>query len=238
MPGGVDPEAFHYSRCDVSDWEAVSRAARTVGKSWACADALITCAGIQGEIGRAVEADPVRWSATIKGNLDATYYSIRAFYPLLRRSASRAKIVCFSGGGASKSRPHFSAYAAAKTAIVRLVETVAEEEKDQQVDINALAPGSINTRLTDEVIALGPIIVGRVEYDLAVKQKAGGGASLEKAIAAVEWLVSPESDGISGRLLSAPWDPLSSLAGHKAKLSSGDVYKLRRITPEDRGLEW
>jgi NAD(P)-dependent dehydrogenase (short-subunit alcohol dehydrogenase family) len=238
MPDGIDPEAFQSSQCDVSNWDAVSRAAQIVGKSWPCADALITCAGIHGELGRAVEADPLRWSATIRGNLDATYYSIRAFYPLLKRSAARAKIVCFSGGGASKSRPNFSAYAAAKTAVVRLVETVAEEEKDQQVDINALAPGSISTRLTDEIIALGPVIVGREEYELAVKQKAGGGGSLEKAVAAVEWLVSPESDGISGHLLSAPWDPLSALAEHKAELSSGDIYKLRRITPEDRGIKW
>jgi NAD(P)-dependent dehydrogenase (short-subunit alcohol dehydrogenase family) len=230
--------SFNAIMCDVSDWAALLGASGNIGKSWSHADGLITCAGIQGAMGRAVEADPLLWSATIRGNLDATYYSIRAFYPLLLKSPARAKIICFSGGGASKSRPNFSAYAAAKTAIVRLVETIAEEEKDRPVDINALAPGGINTRLTDEVIALGPLVVGKEEHDVAVKQKEGGGASLDKAIGAVEWLLSPGSDGISGRLLSAPWDPLSDLAGHRTKLSTGDIYKLRRITPEDRGLKW
>lgn len=231
-------DSFQASRCDVSDWAALSKAADEIGKSWIHADGLVACAGIQGAVGRAIEADPLLWSATVRGNLDATYYSIRALYPLLTKSPTRAKIICFSGGGASKSRPNFSAYAAAKTAIVRLVETIAEEERDHPVDINALAPGGINTRLTDEVIALGPLVVGNDEYETAVRQKAGGGASLDKAIGVVEWLLSPKSDGISGRLLSAPWDPVSELAGHKAKLSSGDIYKLRRITPEDRGLKW
>jgi 3-oxoacyl-[acyl-carrier protein] reductase len=216
----------------------ISRAAEQVAASSDHLDALITCAGVQGEMGRAVQADPQRWSDTVRKNLDGTYFAIRAFYPLLRRAQGRAKIVCFSGGGATKARPNFSAYAAAKTAVVTLVETLAEEEKKAPLDINALAPGAINTRLTDEVIALGPSVVGTAEYEAAVKQKAEGGASIDQAIDAVEWMISPESDGISGRILSAPWDPIAGLKGHLPALSSGDIYTLRRITPEDRGQKW
>jgi len=220
--------------CDVSDWTAVADAARVVGATTASLDGLVTCAGIQGELGPALTADPVKWSATVRTNLDGTYYAIRAFAPLLQRSR-RGKVVCLSGGGATKARANFSAYGAAKTAVVRLVENIAEETRGQPFDINAIAPGAINTRLTDEIIRLGPAVVGQAEHEAAVKQKAAGGASLDRALDLIEYLLSVRSDGISGRLLAAPWDPWPTLAAHAGALAKSDIYQLRRILPEDRG---
>jgi NAD(P)-dependent dehydrogenase (short-subunit alcohol dehydrogenase family) len=233
-------EHFRAARCDVARWSEVERTAAAVAAAWPHLDALITCAGVQGEIGRTLEADPARWSETVRANLDGTFHALRAFAPLLARvpAGRRAKVVCFSGGGATKPRAQFSAYGVAKTGIVRLVETIAEEERDRPLDINALAPGAINTRLTDEVLALGPERVGAAEYAAAQKQKATGGGSLEKALACVEWLLSPASDGITGRLISAPWDPWPTLDAHRADLATSDIFTLRRITPEDRGQKW
>jgi 3-oxoacyl-[acyl-carrier protein] reductase len=232
------PERFLASRCDVGQWPDVERAAGEVSRTWTQVDALITCAGVQGEIGRTVAADPRRWSDTVRANLDGTFYAIRAFDALLSRTPRRAKIVCFSGGGATKSRARFSAYGVAKTGVVRLVETIAEEERGRALDINSVAPGAINTRLTDEVLALGPGVVGESEFAAAQKQKATGGASLDKALGLVEWLISPASDGISGRLLSAPWDPWPTLDTHASELAASDIYTLRRIVPEERGKKW
>ncbi len=229
------PGAFRFSRCDVADPAAVARAAAEVAAAWPHADALVCAAGLQGEIGRTLAADPVRWSATVRANLDGTFYSLRAFDPLLARVTAprRAKVVCFSGGGATKPRLNFSAYGVAKTGVVRLVETIAEEERGRPYDINALAPGAINTRLTDEVLALGPAVVGPAEFAAAQKQKAAGDAGLARALDCVEWLLSPASDGISGRLIAAPWDPWPTLA--PADLAGTDIFTLRRILPEERG---
>jgi NAD(P)-dependent dehydrogenase (short-subunit alcohol dehydrogenase family) len=229
---------FHFSRADVSLWSEIERAAADVAGQWPHVDGLVAAAGLQGEVGRAVTADPIRWSATVRANLDSTFFAIRAFIELLTRAPRRAKIICFSGGGATKPRTRFSAYGVAKTGVVRLVETIADEERDRPLDINAIAPGAINTRLTDEVLALGPAIVGEAEFAAAQKQKTTGGASLEKALGLVEWLLSPSSDGISGRLLAAPWDPWATLDQHAAELAPSDVFTLRRIVPEDRGLKW
>ena len=244
---------FHHTRCDVSDYSAVAAAASAYAAAWPQLDAVICAAGLQGEIAPALTADPLKWSATIRANLDGTYFALRAFAPLLLNRpafSSRAKIVCFSGGGATKARVNFSAYGVAKTALVRLVETIAEENRDQPLDINALAPGAINTRLTDEVLALGPSVVGAAEYAAAQKQKAAAlvpksataGASadpaLTRALDCIEWLLSPASDGITGRLLSAPWDPWPTLGDHRAALAASDVYMLRRIVPDDRGQKW
>jgi len=231
------PAAFRATRCDVSDWDQVARAAREVQAAWPQADGLVTCAGLQGAVGPAVAVDPQQWSTTVRANLDGTYYAIRAFHELLRHAPRRAKIVCFSGGGATKPRPNFSAYGVAKTGVVRLVETVAEELRGQPLDINAVAPGAINTRLTDEVLRLGPDVAGPAEYEAARRQKETGGNSLEKAIGLVAWLLSPASDGISGRLLAAQWDPWATLDRHAKTLAGSEVYTLRRIVPEDRDLK-
>ena len=245
--------AFRHTRCDVSDYSAVAVAASAYAAAWPQLDAVICAAGLQGEIAPALTADPLKWSTTVRANLDGTYFALRAFAPLLlNRPAfpSRAKIVCFSGGGATKARVNFSAYGVAKTALVRLVETIADENRDQPLDINALAPGAINTRLTDEVLALGPSVVGTAEYAAAQKQKAAAlvltsatadasaDPALTRALDCVEWLLSPASDGITGRLLSAPWDPWPTLGAHRAALAASDIYTLRRIVPDDRGQKW
>lgn len=229
---------FRATRCDVAAWPQIEAAAREIGQEWPEIDGLVTCAGVQGEVGRALGADPIKWSDTVRTTLDGTYFALRAFAPTLERAPRRAKVVCFSGGGATKPRPNFSAYGAAKTGVVRLVETIAEEERGRPFDINAVAPGAINTRLTDEVIALGPAKAGEAEYRSAVKQKAAGDAGMDRALDLVEWLLSPAADGVSGRLLSAPWDPWPRLDRHAIDLSGTDVYTLRRIVPEDRGRKW
>lgn len=227
-------------RCDISDWAQVAAVAAELAATCPQVDALVTAAGVQGEIGRTLDADPGRWSATVRANLDGTFHAVRAFGPLLLRGPAgrRAKVVCFSGGGATKPRVNFSAYGVAKTGVVRLVETIAEEERDRPFDINAIAPGAINTRLTDEVIALGPEKAGAAEFAAARKQKATGGGSLDRALDCVEWLISPASDGISGRLIAAPWDPWPTLDTRRAELAGSDIFTLRRIVPEERGRQW
>ena len=222
---------FRASRCDVSNWPQVAYAATEITAAWPHVDSVITCAGLQGEIGRALNADPANWSATVRVNLDGTFFALRALEPLLAKAPRRAKAICFSGGGATKPRPNFSAYGVAKTGVVRLVETIAEEERGRPLDINAIAPGAINTRLTGEILALGPQVVGEAEYASAQKQQASGGAPVAKVFGLVDWLLSPASDGLSGRLLSAQWDDWSALTAQRETLASSDLYTLRRITP-------
>ena len=223
-------------RCDVTDWEQVEAAVRQVSAVWPHVDALITCAAIQGEVGRTLTSNPDNWRTTMRANIEGTFNVIRAFAPSLARAPRRAKIVCFSGGGASKARPNFSAYGIAKTGIVRLVETIAKEEESHLLDINAVAPGAIHTRMTEEVVQLGPEVVGEAEYASATKLKRDADIAMPRALDLVEWLLSPTSDGLSGRLISAVWDAIPDLEKQMSDLVDGDIYTLRRILPQDRSL--
>ncbi len=233
----LHPGSFRASRCDVAEWSQVERVAGEVSGTWPHVDGLVICSALHGEVGPAMTLDPVRWSATMRANLDGTFYALRAFHALLARAPRRAKVVGFAGGGGTKARPNFSGYAAAKTAVIRLFETVAAELRGQPIDLNVVSPGVINTRLTAEVLTLGPGLAGEADYQTVLKQKDDDSAQMAKALGLVEWLLSPASDGISGRLLAAPWDPWPTLGRHAAALAPTDVYQLRRIVPEERGLK-
>jgi NAD(P)-dependent dehydrogenase (short-subunit alcohol dehydrogenase family) len=118
------------------------------------------------------------------------------------------------------------------------VETVAAEVAPHRIDVNAIAPGALNTRMLDEVLAAGPGVVGADFYRKSLQQKERGGAPLEKGAALAVFLASPASDGITGRLLSAVWDPWAGLPARRAELAGSDIYTLRRIVPGDRGKDW
>ena len=118
---------------------------------------------------------------------------------------------------------------------MRFTETLAEELADARVDVNAIAPGALNTRLLDEVLAAGPERTGQAFFERSLKQRDEGGAPLEKGAALAVFLASAASDGISGRLLSAVWDDWAGLPAKREALASSDVYTLRRIVPKDRG---
>ncbi len=225
-------------RGDVSSWSDMESAANQVAQKWKSVDGLICCAGIQEPIGPAMEIEPAAWRHALAVNLDGTFFSIRAFYPLLQKSARRAKVICFSGGGSTSPRPNFAAYGVSKTGVVRLVETLATEWQGQALDINAVAPGAIFTQMTEQVLASGAAVAGTKEFEQASKLPRDNAAILQKVLGLVEFLLSEKSDGISGRLLSAPWDPWPTLDKHREELATSDIYTLRRIVPEDRGKKW
>jgi NAD(P)-dependent dehydrogenase (short-subunit alcohol dehydrogenase family) len=198
---------------------------------------LVNNAGIYGPMGPLEDVDWNAWVQAIEVNLFGTALMCRAFIPHLR-SQKYGKIVNLSGGGATAPLPGISAYAAAKAAVVRLTETLAHELRDVHVDVNAIAPGALNTRLLDEVLAAGPDKVGKDFYERSLKQRDAGGAPLDKGAALATFLAAPDSDGISGRLFSALWDDWPRLAQKRDALAKSDIYTLRRITPEDRGQKW
>ena len=203
-------------------------------------DILVASAGVYGPKGAIQDVDLAEWANAIQVNLMGVVLACRAVLPSLLREdrEGRAKIVLLSGGGATKPMPNLSAYAASKAAVVRFGETLAEEVKDRGIDVNAVAPGALNTRLLDEILAAGPEAVGQAFYEASLRQKESGGTPLSHGADLCVFLGSSASDGITGRLISAVWDPWRDLPGHLADLEASDVYTLRRIVPADRGYPW
>src|SRR4029077_11616518 len=224
-------------KCDVSSNEQVEAMFETTREELGELHNLVNNAGVYGPKGPAEEVDWDEWRRCIEINLYGTLIPCRHAISRFKKSGA-GKIINLSGGGATNPLPNISAYAASKAAVVRLTETLAEELRKWHIDVNAIAPGALNTRLLDEVLEAGPDKVGAEFYLRAVKQSQDGGVPLDLGADLCVYLASTQSEGITGKLLSAKWDPWSSLHMHKDDLHSTDIYTLRRIRPQDRGRNW
>lgn len=200
-------------------------------------DILVANAGVYGTKGPIEEIDWEEWSNAIDINLKGTVLQCRAVLPHFKKQ-KHGKIIVMSGGGATKPMPNLSAYAASKAGVVRFAETLAEEVKAFNIDVNTVAPGALNTRLLDELLEAGADKVGHEFYAQSLKQKENGGTPLHVGASLCTFLASKESDGITGKLLSAVWDPWQKLPDMTEQLNSSDIYTLRRIVPQDRGQDW
>ena len=222
---------------DVAKFEDCNRLVEAAISAFNRIDILVNNAGIYGPKGLLEDVDWAAWTKAIEINLYGPLLMYRAILPHFKAN-SYGKIVNLSGGGATNPLPRLSAYAASKAAVVRMTETLALEARDHHIDVNAVAPGALNTRLLDEVLEAGPEIVGESFFERMEKIKAEGGTPLEKGADLCVYLGSAKSDGISGKLISAMWDPWADLAQYGEDLDGTDVYTLRRIIPKDRGMDW
>tara|TARA_Y100001960_G_C14726165_1_gene855012 strand:+ start:966 stop:1847 length:882 start_codon:yes stop_codon:yes gene_type:complete len=224
-------------QADVSRPTDVESLVRLTLKRFGRVDILVNNAGVYGPKG---SIDAISWSDwvdAINVNLMGSVLMCREVAPIMKRKGY-GKIVQLSGGGATNPMPNLSAYAVSKAAIVRFVETIALELAMHNIDVNAIAPGPLNTKMLDEVIDAGPERVGEEFFEKALQQKASGGAGLERGAKLAVFLGSAASDGISGKLISALWDPWGNFDQYKDRLAGSDIYTLRRIVPTDRGESW
>jgi len=214
-------------KADVSDREDVNNMVQSAIQEFGKVDILVNNAGIQGPIGSLVENEIDHWIQTIYVNLIGVFLCSRAVLPIMMERR-QGKIINLSGGGATSPRPYFSAYGAAKAAVVRLTETLAEEVKEYNIQVNVIAPGTVNTRMLEEVLAAGGATGDKTRAG-AIPQLQSAGGSPEKAAALAVFLASDESDGLSGRLISAVWDNWQAVPAYIEEIMSSDIFTLRRV---------
>jgi len=222
--------------CDVSDESQVRAFVEFTLRSFGSIQILVLNAGVYGPMGPTETVDLAEWRRAIEINLFGVLLPCRALIPHFKQ-ANRGKIIVLSGGGATNPLPNISAYAASKAAAIRLMETLAEELRPFNVDVNAIAPGPLATRFVDQVLEAGPEKVGRAFYEKNLQWKKTGATPPELGARLAVYLASADSDGITGKLISAQWDPWERLHEFKEDLNS-DIYTLRRIVPKDRGKTW
>ena len=224
-------------KADVSKNADVLSFVETAYEKFGRLDILVNNAGIYGPKGPIEAVDWTAWVRTIEVNLFGSVLMCRAVLPYFKKQ-KHGKIVQLSGGGATNPLPNISAYAVSKAAAIRFIETLSDEVRKDNIDVNAIAPGALNTRMLDEILEAGPEKVGESFYGRSLKQKESGGAPLERGAHLAVFLGSDSSNGITGKLISAVWDPWETLPEHIDDLQSTDIYTLRRIVPKDRGKTW
>jgi len=147
-------------------------------------DIVVNNAGTVGEVGPAHTLGSRNWDEVIQVNLLAPAEISRTAVALMIRKNIAGSIINISGGGATSPRPNYSAYATAKCGLVRFSETLAAEVEQYGIRVNCVAPGLLNTRMGSP-----------------------DGDPPDRAAELVAWLASDDSRPITGRLISAKWDP-------------------------------
>jgi len=216
-------------KVDVSNEDDVRRMVEETLNVFSGIDILVNNAGILGPVGPLHENDVKEWVETVYINLIGTFLCCRAVLPVMIKQRS-GKIINLSGGGAVYPKPYFSAYACSKAAVVRLTETLAEEVKKYNIQVNAIAPGAVKTKMVEQMVEAG-CRAGFKALTEARLVLEGGGAGFEPVTSLAVFLASEDSNGLTGRLISAIWDDWRSLSSKDEirLVMEGGYYTLRRI---------
>jgi len=233
----VDDQIILARKVDVSNEMDVSNVIESTFNQLGGCHILVNNAGIYGPKGDIEEVDWAEWIKAIEINVYGSVLMCRELIPHFKKQRY-GKVIQLSGGGATNPLPKISAYAVSKAAIVRFAETLAEEVRGLGIDVNALAPGALNTRMLEEVLIAGPKVIGKDFYERSLKQKESGGASMYRAAELALFLASSLSDGITGKLISAAWDNWEVWPSYISELNGTDAFTLRRIVGRDRNLDW
>ncbi len=212
---------------DVTDQTAVEDMVRRTVEAFGRMDILVNNAGIIGPIGPAEKNDVEAWVRTLHVNLVGTYLCCRAVIPIMAEGGG-GRIINLSGSGSTSAPYHLSAYGSSKAAIIRLTEILALELADRNIQVNALGPGSIHTRMWEEITEGARQTNNNDLYEFGLRVTGGGGASIERAAELAVWLASDAATGLSGRLIHAVDDDFPSLTPQIPEIMQSDRYTLRR----------
>ena len=223
--------------CDISSTLEVDELFKKIQGTLPSFDILVNNAAVHGPLGKIEEINWEEWVKAVQINiLGAVYTSRKAVQQF--KEKKYGKIINLSGGGATTPLPGVSAYATTKAAIIRFTETLAHEVKGFNIDVNAVAPGALKTQITENFYNAGPDKIGTKLYNEMIKVRGGGATPLSVGASCCVYLASSESDGVTGRLVAAQWDPWKHFSKYKKDLNNSDIYTLRRIIPSDRNLDW
>lgn len=212
---------------DICKYSDVENLISKVIEKYSKIDILVNNAGIIEPIGPINKITIKDWEENIRINLLGTFYCIKTTLPHMIKN-HYGKIINISGGGAFNPRPNFSAYAVSKAGVIRLTEQVAEEMKNNNISVNAISPGMIKTKMTNEIFKSGDMAGN--ELSDAKNVINNGGQSLENVTKLALFLASEESNGLTGKTISAQWDNLEDIKKNISSIQNSEKYTMKRIT--------
>ena len=213
---------------DVTNEEEVADMVRQTVERFSTIDVLVNNAGAVGPVGPIYETDVAEWVRTIQVNVVGMYLCCRAVIPLMLRN-DRGKIINLGGAGATIAWRSTSAYSTSKAAVVRLTEGIAFELQGANVQANVLGPGSINTRLWEELRDGAEAAGDSALFELGQRVTSGGGAPMDRAANLAVFLASDDSAQLSGRLISSVTEDLDALTPRIPEIMASDAYTVRRV---------
>jgi NAD(P)-dependent dehydrogenase (short-subunit alcohol dehydrogenase family) len=197
---------------DVTDRAQVEAAVAQVLDEWGRVDLLVNNAGLIDAAETPIwSADPDQWWDVVASHVRGPQLLVHAVLPgMLERGSGR--VVNLASGMGIRAFPDYSAYSAAKSALMRITESVAAAAAGTGVTAFDLAPGIVDTAMSRSM----PMWEGFTDW-----------VPPERVVSFLEAIAAGELDQWSGRLLSAMVDDLAELRS----TTPGDGSRQLRLRP-------
>lgn len=210
---------------DVGDREAWARASRAGALEGV--DGVVTAAAALAPVGPVGSYAPEAFWETMRVNVLGTLLAVHSCLHTLE--AAGGAVVTFAGGGATSPQPSYDAYATSKAAVVRLSENLATELADRGVRVNSVSPGFVATGIHAATLQAGPELAGEAYFASTERRLEGDATPASRAAELTSFLLSDAARGITGKLISAPWDPWEDPSFQRRLREECDLATLRRI---------
>jgi NAD(P)-dependent dehydrogenase (short-subunit alcohol dehydrogenase family) len=194
----------HRFRADVRDFEQLSAAVDRMTAIHGEIHVLVANAAILGPIGPFAEHRPRDWKEVFETNVIGVMNACRTVLPQMIQRRS-GKILVIADSSSSHPRPNFAPYSASKSAVVRFVESVAEEVRNHNIQINSFSPGAAYTTMTDEILEADDR-AGAKEVEDAEQIRLTGGVTADRQIQTALFLASDRSNHLTGKLIDVTDD--------------------------------
>jgi meso-butanediol dehydrogenase / (S,S)-butanediol dehydrogenase / diacetyl reductase len=188
--------------CDVGDADAVARLVGAVTGAFGRLDGLVLNAGVMAP-GGVADLSPADWSAMVSANLTGAFLVARAALPHL--IASRGAVVSVASIAALRAASGMGGYAATKSGLAMLTQSLAVDHAHQGLRANVVCPGWTVTEMADEEMAAFGAERGLgvpEAYELVtalVPQRRP--AHADEVAAVVAWLLSGEASYVNGAVI-------------------------------------
>jgi 3-oxoacyl-[acyl-carrier protein] reductase len=190
-------------------------------------DGVVTAAAVLTPVGPIGTYEPGDFWQTMRVNVLGTLLAVNACLRSLE--AARGAVVAFAGGGATSPQPRYDAYATSKAAVVRLSENLALELCERGVRVNAVSPGFVATDIHAATLRAGPRLAGEEYFADTERQLDTGAVPARRAAELTAFLLDDAASGITGRTISAQWDPWREQGFRERLRREPDLARLRRI---------
>jgi NAD(P)-dependent dehydrogenase (short-subunit alcohol dehydrogenase family) len=208
---------------DVTDHTFMASVVAEVERELGPIDVLINNAGTIGPIGPTADIAHDEWWRCVEINLRGTAIGMQLALPRMC-SRGRGRVINVVSGGAITAATYFSAYVAAKTAVVRLTECAASEVAPYGVRLFSLEPGTVATDMSGYSVES---VDGRRWIPWFKRIFTEGLATTKERVAERALaLARGDADALSGRYLPLASD-LTELSANARRIEDERLYSLR-----------
>jgi NAD(P)-dependent dehydrogenase (short-subunit alcohol dehydrogenase family) len=190
-------------------------------------DGVVCAAALLTPIGPIGAYRPADFWQTMRVNVLGTLLAVHSCLDSLEAAGGAA--VTFAGGGATSPQPRYDAYATSKAAVVRLTENLGCELSERGVRVNAVSPGFVATGIHAATLAAGPQLAGAEYFASTERRLQEASVPVRLAAELTAFLLDGAAAGITGRTISAQWDPWRDRAFRQRLRTDSDLATLRRI---------